>query len=98
MKAVVRHAIAHVRHQIAHVGGQLTHLATRNAPDAFLVAGAVCFCVGVWQWSPALGALFAGVMCLLVGFGLANDSSRHSASPDTREAADAPPLFTLDDR
>lgn len=42
-----------------------------RVPDAFLIAGAVCFGVGVWKLDPPAVWLYAGSCCVWIAFGLA---------------------------
>lgn len=51
-----------------------------RVPDAFLIAGAVCFGVGVWKLNPAAVWLYAGAALIWVAFGLAANQKREVSS------------------
>lgn len=51
-------------------------LLTPRVPDAFLIAGAVCFGVGVWQYDPRAIWLYSGSCCVWLAFGLAANQKR----------------------
>jgi hypothetical protein len=49
----------------------VVRLLSPRVPDAFLVAGAVCFGIGVWKLNPAAIWLYAGSVCVWTAFALA---------------------------
>lgn len=51
-------------------------LLSPRVPDAFLIAGAVSFGVGVWQIDPRALWLYIGSVCVWLAFGLAAQQKR----------------------
>lgn len=54
----------------------MVRLLAPRVPDAFLLSGAVCFGVGVWQTAPHAIWMYAGGCLVWLAFGMAAQQKR----------------------